>query len=398
MGFKVRGFFCFVVFFCSTVFGQFHIVGYFPTWSGDVSQIQYDKLTCINYSFILPSDGSGNLTSVNGSRLSDLVTRAHAQDVKVCIAVGGWNDGNDGNFETLAANPPSRTAFVNNLVDFVNTYNLDGVDIDWEYPDQGASADNYSALMQELGEELHGLGKILTSAVIGSGDWAGLAIQEEVFGYVDYLNIMSYDHGGQNHSSWDNAVDDLNYWLDRGLPREKAVLGVPFYGRGDDQYVSYRDLVAQDSEAPWKNNVGNIYYNGIPLIQDKTQLALDNGGGIMFWELSQDTHDETSLLSAIYEVADQYETSADNFALSGVHDCCMRVGESEGRVFFSLASMDNVCLKIYDLMGRQVYETAGRYEAGAHSVNIGNVSTKGAYVAALKTSLGEEMVSFVSVR
>ncbi|RKH49364.1 chitinase [Corallococcus sp. AB049A] len=277
------------------------VVGYLPTWAGDVNTLQYSKLSHINYAFALPT-ASGGLTGVSSSdaRLRSLVTQAHAQGVKVLIAVGGWNDGNDSGFEQMAANATSRTAFVNNVVNFVNAAGLDGVDIDWEYPDPGASGNNYALLMNQLGTAMHSRGKLLTAAVVANG-YTGGGVPASVFNDVDFLNIMAYD-GGQPHSTYDLAVQSLNYWKGRGLPASKAVLGVPFYGRSPSSYVGYSELVARDSQAPYKDNVGDVYYNGIATIQAKTQLGRQNGG-VMIWELSQDTSGSTSLLNAIYSVA-----------------------------------------------------------------------------------------------
>ncbi|MET7403916.1 glycoside hydrolase family 18 protein, partial [Dactylosporangium sp. NPDC005572] len=113
----------------------FKSVGYMPSWAGSATAIQYSKLTHINYAFVLPNS-NGSLQGLdNPSKLQQIVSLGHAAGVKVSIAVGGWNDGNDSGFEGLAGNATARTAFVNNIVNLVNQYNLDGVDIDWEYPD-----------------------------------------------------------------------------------------------------------------------------------------------------------------------------------------------------------------------------------------------------------------------
>jgi chitinase len=277
------------------------VVGYFPTWQGDVNAIQYDKLTHINYSFLLPT-AQGGLTGLSSgdTRLKALVQAGHAKGVKVSVAVGGWMDGNDSPFEQLAANTTARTTFVNNVVAFVDQAGLDGVDIDWEWPDTGASSQNFGALMKQLGTALHGKGKILTAAVLASG---GDGIPVSSFSDVDWLNIMAYDMG-YPHSSYDVAVNALDYWLGRGLPKSKAVLGVPFYGKNSSNGAyTYAQLVAMDSQAPNKDVVNGIYYNGIPTIKSKTQLALQRGGGVMIWEISQDTSGTTSLLNAIYQVA-----------------------------------------------------------------------------------------------
>jgi len=277
---------------------RFRVVGYFPSWAGEVDAIRYDRLTHINYAFILPT-ASGGLTGLGSSdRLDTLVGLAHANGLAVLISVGGWNDGDDSAFETLAADAGLRATFVDNLAGFVEDHDLDGADIDWEYPDEGSSSDNYTLLMQALADRMHSEGKLLTAAVV-CGGYLGGSIAEDVFAVVDFLNLMAYD-GGTPHSPYSYAVSCLDYWSSRGLSAEKTVLGVPFYGR--DPYVSYRDLVAQDPTAPEKDQVGDVYYNGIATIKQKTELAMSEATGIMMWELSQDTTDDTSLLGAIDEV------------------------------------------------------------------------------------------------
>ena len=276
---------------------EFRVVGYYPSWVDGVSEIRFEYLTHVNYAFILPTR-SGGLTGLDDtSRLDELVGLAHAAGVLVSISVGGWNDGDDSAFHDLADDAGTRTAFVDNLAAFVADHGLDGADIDWEYPDPGDSADQYVLLMDELATRLHDDGKILTAAVV-AGPWNGDGIADEVFGIVDFLNLMAYD-GGTPHSPYSLAEQSLDYWRGRGLPQGKAVLGVPFYGR--DPYTSYADLVAMDPDAPSKDQVGDIHYNGIPTIQAKTALAAGDGSGIMIWELSMDTTDETSLLRAIHE-------------------------------------------------------------------------------------------------
>src|ERR1043166_9265314 len=137
----------------------FKVVGYEPSWQGSVSSIQFSKLTHVNYAFLLPNS-NGSLQAIdNSSKLSSLVSSAHANNVKVLISVGGWNDGNDSAFVSLAANPTYRTAFVNNIVNFINQYGLDGVDIDWEYPDTSSESSNYTTLMGQLSSAMHSRGK-----------------------------------------------------------------------------------------------------------------------------------------------------------------------------------------------------------------------------------------------
>ncbi|MFE0592178.1 glycosyl hydrolase family 18 protein [Micromonospora echinospora] len=280
---------------------NFKSVGYMPSWSGDVNTVQYGKLTHINYAFVLPNS-NGTLRPVeNPGKLSSLVSLGHANNVKVSIAIGGWNNGDDSAFEALAANSATRTTFVNNVVNFVNQYNLDGVDMDWEYPDPGASATNYSLLMQQLSGALRSRGKLLTAAVVSEGYYVQ-GVPTAVFGHVDWLNIMAYD-GGSPHANYDWSINAVNGWKARGLPASKAVLGVPFYSRPG--YYTYAALVGMDPANANRDcaTVGGAQqcYNGIPTVKRKTQWALANAGGMMNWELSQDTTGSTSLVSAIYD-------------------------------------------------------------------------------------------------
>jgi chitinase len=280
---------------------NFKSVGYMPSWSGSVNAIQYGKVTHINYAFVLPN-ANGSLQAVdNPSKLSSLVSLAHANDVKVSISIGGWNDGNDSAFESLAANSTARTAFVNNVVNLVNQYGLDGVDIDWEYPDPGTSGSNYTLLMQQLGSAMHSRGKLLTAAVVSEGSTA-YGVEPAVFGYVDWLNIMAYD-GGSPHANYDWAINAVNFWKSRGLPAGKAVLGVPFYSR--PTYYTYASLVAMDPANANRDctTVSGVEqcYNGVPTIKRKTQWAMSNAAGIMNWELSQDATGSASLVTAIYD-------------------------------------------------------------------------------------------------
>ena len=278
----------------------FNVVGYFPSWQGSVSAIQFTKVTHINYAFLLPNS-NGSLQAIdNASKLQSLVSSGHNAGVKVCISVGGWNNGDDSAFVSLAGNSSYRTAFVNNIVSFINQYGLDGVDIDWEYPSSSSESSNYATLMSQLASAMHSRGKLLTAAVIAYGS-TGDYISSGVFSSVDWLNIMDYDNtSGVGQSTYASAGSAFDYWVtSRGLPAAKAMLGVPFYSDPSD--YSFAQLLSMGASAnsdSW-NGEG---YNGIPTIQQKTSLALSRGGGIMIWELSQDATGANSLLSAIYNV------------------------------------------------------------------------------------------------
>jgi GH18 family chitinase len=282
-----------------TSVAQFKVVGYAPYWKQ--TAIQYNKLTHINYSFALPQYG-GRLKAVeNPAYLQSIVANAHANGVKVFIAIGGWSDNGavlDPIFESIGGDPGSRANFINDALYIVNTYNLDGVDIDWEYPDAGNSANNFTTLMRELSNALKPRGKGLSFAAAADAYNAG-GIQSAVFQYVDFVNIMAYDGAGSHHSTYQFAVDALNLFKGKGCPASKCIVGVPFYAR--PSWRSYADLIASGASAnsDWFGSDG---YNGIPTIKQKTQMALNQAGGIMIWELSQDAQGANSLLSAINDV------------------------------------------------------------------------------------------------
>ena len=260
--------------------------------------IPYAQLTHINYSFLIPNTDGTFAPLNNAWKLQQIVGAAHSQNVRVNIAVGGW--GWDDQFETMAANPESRSAFVQNLLAVVNQYQLDGVDIDWEYPDQGQSSQNFLALMQELRATLPD--KEISAAVISYGDDTGLGIPNEVFDLVDFVNVMTYD--GEVHGSMAEFEQGLSYWSERGVPQEKINIGLPFYTRPSE--ISFAKLIQTDPAAAqldsFEYNGSLERYNGIPTVQAKTKLAMQKAGGVMFWALDHDAQGEHSLLNTIFEI------------------------------------------------------------------------------------------------
>ena len=304
-----------LTFKASTVAQDFKVIAYsFGATNPD--DIRYDQLTHINYAFAIPQS-DGNLAPFNSLEKLDLiVANAKKHQVKVFISVGGWGigdgGGNDYRFEKLAMEPGSRKRFVQAVSKFIDLHKLDGLDLDWEYPDDSVntragqkekSSWYFIELMKELRTELNKKNKLLTIAVVGNNDTIGAGIPEEAYSYVDWVNIMSYDNPKEkNHSSYQHAVDCLDYWINkRNLPAHKAVLGLPFYGKYPA--TAYRKILEKDALAASKDSVAGILYNGPNLIKAKTRLALDKGcSGVMFWELSHDVTDsKKSLLNAINE-------------------------------------------------------------------------------------------------
>ncbi|MEP6930873.1 MAG: glycosyl hydrolase family 18 protein, partial [Flavobacterium sp.] len=271
--------------------------------------VQYSKLTHINIAFENP-DANGYLTFNSGS--TTIINAAHSQNVKVFVSLGGGSVSEGGairdNYFNLITSG-NRTAFIQKIYDYVVAHNFDGVDVDLEGP---AINGDYGGFVIALAAKLHANGKLISAAL--SEGYGGANVPSSTFAAYDWINIMAYDATGPwapgtpgQHSPYSMAVNQFNYWTGRGLPASKAIIGLPFYGYGfgasANQGISYANIVSQYPGAENLDQVGNtIYYNGIPTIKAKTTFAVQNAGGVMIWELSQDAVGSKSLLTAVNQV------------------------------------------------------------------------------------------------
>jgi chitinase len=312
--------------------------------------------------------------------------------LKVLISVGGWTW--SGSFSDVALTPESRQMFVQSCIDLfikgqypgIDTPQpgvFDGIDIDWEYPVEGGlegnrhrpeDKHNYSLLMAEFRSQLDALSKttgqpyLLSIAApadpVKFGDNMEL---DQLSQSLDYINIMTYDY----HGAWDNKTnfhaplyaspDDpsedsvartqfnvdqaVQGFLSKGVPPEKIVVGIPFYGRGwqgvpdtnhglfqaatgpaqgqwddassgptgvfDYRYIKnhfeaegsgYQKFTDPNTKVPWIYNPQAqifIAYDDPQSVGVKADyVKAHNLGGVMFWEV---TADDGSLLSTIYD-------------------------------------------------------------------------------------------------
>lgn len=296
---------------------DFKVVGYFPEWKPQKeSEIQYNKLTHINYSFAIPNS-DGTIKPLKDPNLANkIIKNGHKNGVKVLIAVGGWEYNGtplEPTFISATDSNEKCKTLADSILDLVDKYNFDGIDMDWEHPrTDGPSKDQYATLLKYLREGIDKRDKLLTSAVLagvnadGGVLWDSAGHTDKALSCVDWVNVMAYDGGdGDRHSSLKFSQDSANYWLKkRKLPPSKVVVGVPFYAR--PTWASYEDILKADSNAYKKDSAmldgKEAYYNGIDTIVNKTKWAMKNTSGIMIWEISQDvTNEDKSLLNAIYE-------------------------------------------------------------------------------------------------
>ena len=287
---------------------KFKVIGYLSSKNLDkLDIIEFNALTHLNLAFANPNK-NGTFVFNEEQKLERTVNMAHKAGVKVFISIagGGTNKELPANWLSVLQ-PENRTVFIQEIVDFVMKYNLDGVDVDIEWNLMPTIGNLYTPFVIELKKSLKRNKKEITSALNVSGLHESVT-QEALLAY-DFINIMVYDKTGPwrpdhpgPHSPYSYAEEALEYWTkERNIPNEKLTLGVPFYGHDFDKIgsISYGDLVAIDTANAYKDQTGEIYYDGIPTIIKKTQFAMESFGGIMIWELGHDAQNDLSLLKAI---------------------------------------------------------------------------------------------------
>ncbi len=271
------------------------VIGYYPSWQWydraklvSPTSIDYSKYSIINYAFLYPlSDGTITITDpwadknlllgdINwqvapagydtGYDLGDpayhlpntsIVYHAHQNNVKIMISLGGWTLSND--FPGIAADAGKRTNFAHWCNELVRIYDIDGIDIDWEYPGyaphNGTASDmvNYTLLLQEVRDSLNAIepvvGKplMLTAAFGAAPDRMDDIEWNNMVQLLDYINLMSYDFFGAfspetNHNAplfapaQGDTTFNLNSAVSRlintyNVPADMINAGIAFYGR-----------------------------------------------------------------------------------------------------------------------------------------------------------------------
>ena len=377
------------------------VVGYYPAWgiydrSFEIADLPGEKLTHINYAFAnlvggqcalgdpwadverhLPGDpwsGPGSDAPYFGNfHQLDLLQEQHP-GLQTLISVGGWTW--SANFSDAALTPASRAQFATSCADFMEAYGFDGIDIDWEYPGGGGlpsntsrpeDTQNFTLLLQAVRSELDARGAaqgrhfLLTIAAPVGAEKLGNIEVAQIFPLLDFINVMAYDFNGPwsavsnfnaplyaspgdpTSTPGVNADAAIQNYLGRGVPPDKLVLGVPFYGRavqgvanvngglfqgftgipmgtwddattGATGMFDYADIAANylnqpgmdlyrdgNSGVPWLHDPSSgffLSYDDPESLALKKQYVLANElGGVMIWEMSSDLNDH--LLDAL---------------------------------------------------------------------------------------------------
>jgi chitinase len=361
------------------------IVAYFAEWGiyqrkYNVADIPADKLTHVNYAFAKIQNSEAALFDpyaaidkaypgdtwdpgvLRGNFKQLQVLKKKHPHLKTLISVGGWTL--SGPFSDAALTDISRQKLAKSCVAFMKKYDFDGVDIDWEYPGGGGletnktrteDRQNFTLLLAELRKQLDAQGKLdkkkylLTiAAPAGPKTYKNIEL-DKIAVHLDWINLMTYDF----HGSWSeltnfnaplfaakadptkdetirtrfNADAAVKAYLKAGIPADKLVLGVPFYGRGwsgvknvnnglyqpasktppkgtwEAGMFDYKDLAANyvgkyqrfwhdEAKCPWlyDEKAGiMIGYDDAESLRIKAEYVLEHRlGGVMFWELSGD--------------------------------------------------------------------------------------------------------------
>ncbi|MDI3320711.1 glycoside hydrolase family 18 protein [Pinibacter soli] len=327
------------------------VIGYVGGYRGlaDTSIIEANKLTHINYAFVDVKNNRAylhnertdtiNFRNLNGLKLKN-------PSLKILISIGGWTWSK--NFSDAVLSDTSRKAFAESAVAIMAKYDLDGVDIDWEYPGLRGDSnvfrpedkENYTLMFKALRAELDTLqqttGKkyLLTTAVGGFLNFLHHTEMGKAQQYLDYVNLMTYDYGWRTAShhtnlysaskdSMANSADKaVAAFVSAGVPVSKLVMGIAFYGRGlivegdtkrgiDSKITShthvggysyikdslltqkdYRSYWDKKAKAPYIFNATDkkfISYDDERSVKYKCKYVLRHKlAGVMFWEYADD--------------------------------------------------------------------------------------------------------------
>ena len=331
-----------------TALGGQRVVAYYPSWATNTyphTKVDYSQLTHLAHAFVWPLT-NGTLHVPNGFLYPQLVQAAHAHGVNIVVSLGGQNGSTKG-FPAMANDPAARSNFVQQLTSFCVSNNYDGADIDWEYPGNEMDRTNLTLLVHELRAAFDAVNPGWTlSAAVGKtharGQWLDV---DQIKQSLDWFGVMTYNyhgpwstHAGHHSPLYGSASDphglsysthgELEYYRSRGIPEEKLLLGIAFYGRqfiatnlyasstGGDPvlYPAIRRDISNGWTRVWDNtsmvpylrsptNVPPrlITYSDEQSVQYKCEYVRSHGlGGVIIWALGQDLYQgQTPLLSVI---------------------------------------------------------------------------------------------------
>ena len=332
-----------------------YIVGYL--FCGDSlingNDIEVEKLTHVIYAFANIKDGKIEQGFKNDAENFKILNQTKSRNpyLKILISVGGWTW--SGGFSDMSLTDTSRAKFIKSAVSFIEENNLDGIDIDWEYPGLPGAGnahrpedkENFTSLLKEMRNSLDNLGVkhnkhyLLTAATGASGNYLANTEMGEDQKYLDFINLMTYDfcepgsdslagHNAPlfnnprdpNHSSCDAMVQA---YVDAEVPSNKILLGVPFYGHVWQVTASDHHGLYEPGGMPkirMRGSYENIRLN-----------LLNEEGFVRYW-------DSTSCAPYLFNGSEKIFITYDDE--ESLHDKCKYIGahELKGAMFWSYSS------------------------------------------------------------
>lgn len=307
---------------------NFRVNDYFVYDSKDYAHnekfINYlDTVTDLTMFIGLWIDKDGNIVCGDGmdkfeERLADVRTAIGDKDIKLYVNI--YSADTDGEYFMRTSKNIAKSS-----AEFLTKYNLDGVDLDWEYPDTPEDWKAYNQLTLDLHSALSPIGKKFSYA---TSMW-NLKFTKEAMKAVDYLNVMLYDMTDSDKRGYHSTFKDHSHAIEllyhQGVDLSKVCLGIPYYGRDTAEnpdlcWVDYDDSGITDKWTNYvpdcnyterntgKPGVGGVYFNGYAMTRDKTAYAIDAGiGGVMSWSMMSDfpVESELSLHRAVNDACEQ---------------------------------------------------------------------------------------------
>jgi hypothetical protein len=304
--------------------------------ASNIANLDFEGIDVVNHAFIEPfADGSiAPLSPFDDYRTAGLPEAAHAAGSKILFSVGGAN--HSVRFkDSIGPNPAIRQAFADNVVDAINTWGYDGVDIDYEFPTDANEEANHREIMKLVyeGVKANDPDHLVTFGVspgywLPDFDWAQLGQ------WTDYAIYFCYDwnlpangpmtnpgvmftmHGGEQIES--SCAGAMRYMVDGGFPPEKIIVGMPFYS-GGVPWSAVRDTWA--AGVPWtphadymETNIQGAWWTTpealelkLPAVLDAGQTVLDSNdgpfvaSGVAFWEWGYEDPAQPDLSRALVE-------------------------------------------------------------------------------------------------
>ncbi len=333
----------FLMSFLTSIFSQ-QIVGYIPYYRGYNANYDYSLYTHIHYFAIWPAaDGSfiypGAMDSTSMANQFHQIDEAAGDDVSMVMTFGGTAENGSEHFIELASDDASRAVFIQNVRALCNAWQIDGIDMDWEWA-QHTNTDETSAAYAAMMTDIRALATELNisfSVDVSPSAYNGKFSPVAAVDLADYINVMTYSYNGAwaqttaHHSPLNKVVNvGLQYWLDQGVSAEKLNLGTAFYGQSYSgtyepnsaftsmsalTYTQVKNLIDNDNYVVVEDSINGaycysesdnkiVYYDSPQDVENKSNYAVDNGySGIIIWEIGQDnaTQDLTKAGNLDYE-------------------------------------------------------------------------------------------------